>query len=136
MPPNQAAKIIALLEPTPMLIEVDFSAIADKWFAVVPCFQAPRDGPCRNFGKVARRAEKWSAPRGTDCTLFEITAVAYAAVMTCTRCQGSRWVCEEHPDQPMEHDGCKRAGMPCPDCNASSRGKEPVLPPEFGIDRT
>ena len=38
-------------------------------------------------------------------------------VMTCTRCQGTRWTCEEHPDKPMGHDGCKGAGDPCPDCN-------------------
>jgi len=55
--------------------------------------------------------------------------------MTCARCQDIRWICEEHPDKPMEHDGCKGSGMPCPDCNPSSRGKVPVLPPDFEIDR-
>ena len=55
--------------------------------------------------------------------------------MNCTRCQDIRWICEEHPDKPMEHDGCKGAGMPCPDCNPSSRGKVPVLPPDFEVDR-
>jgi hypothetical protein len=25
-----------------------------------------------------------------------------------------RWVCEEHPDQPMGHDGCDGAAMPDP----------------------
>lgn len=32
----------------------------------------------------------------------------------CTRCHGVAWVCEEHPDKPMFHDGCGGAGMPCP----------------------
>jgi hypothetical protein len=27
------------------------------------------------------------------------------------------------------------AGMPCPVCNPSSRGKVPILPPDFEIDR-
>ena len=62
--------------------------------------------------------------------------VAYRRnAMTCARCQDIRWICEEHPDKPMEHDGCKGSGMPCPDCNPSSRGKVPVLPPDFEIDR-
>jgi hypothetical protein len=28
------------------------------------------------------------------------------------------WVCEDHPDQPPQHDGCGAAGMLChnPDC--------------------
>ena len=56
--------------------------------------------------------------------------------MTCARCQDTRWVCEEHPDKPMDHDSCKGAGMPCPACNPSSRGKVPILPPDFDIDRT
>ena len=56
--------------------------------------------------------------------------------MNCTRCQDIRWICEEHPDKPMEHDACKGAGMPCPICNPSSRDKVPVLPPDFEVDRT
>jgi hypothetical protein len=56
--------------------------------------------------------------------------------MSCTRCQDIRWICEEHPDKPMEHEGCKGTGMPCPICNPSSRGKVPVLPPDFEIDRS
>jgi len=37
----------------------------------------------------------------------------------CARCQGQRWVCENHPDRPWEvPGGCScGAGMPCPDCN-------------------
>jgi hypothetical protein len=55
--------------------------------------------------------------------------------MNCARCQDIRWVCEEHPDKPMEHDGCKGVGMPCPLCNPADRGKVPILPPAFEIDR-
>jgi hypothetical protein len=35
----------------------------------------------------------------------------------CKLCRDEGWVCEEHLDQPMRHDGCRRAGVPCPDCN-------------------
>lgn len=36
-------------------------------------------------------------------------------------CRGCRegWVCEEHEDQPMGHDDCGAAGMPCGDCQAT-----------------
>jgi hypothetical protein len=37
----------------------------------------------------------------------------------CPICQHSTepgWVCEDHPDQPWEHDGCGAAGAPCA-CN-------------------
>ena len=33
--------------------------------------------------------------------------------MTCPVCQGLLWICEAHPDQPWEHDGCGGAGLPC-----------------------
>lgn len=36
--------------------------------------------------------------------------------MTCPFCRGSDWVCEEHHDRPMGHEGCGGAGMPCPQC--------------------
>jgi hypothetical protein len=39
----------------------------------------------------------------------------------CPRCLGSRWVCEQHPDQPWDHDGCKSAGDPCPECSPLAR---------------
>jgi hypothetical protein len=53
--------------------------------------------------------------------------------MTCARCQDTRWVCEEHPEMPMGHDGCGGAGDPCPDCNAPKDGDPPALPPDFEI---
>jgi hypothetical protein len=39
---------------------------------------------------------------------------------TCSRCQGERWTCAAHPDQPFGHEGCDaREGEPCRDCNTS-----------------
>lgn len=46
----------------------------------------------------------------------------------CKRCDGTGWVCENHPDVPWAGltgeprcrsnvEGCGGAGMPCPDCN-------------------
>jgi len=32
---------------------------------------------------------------------------------SCAICHGSRWVCEEHPTLPWEHDGWDGAGAPC-----------------------
>jgi hypothetical protein len=47
----------------------------------------------------------------------------------CKLCRGERWVCEEHPDQPMGHDGCRGAGVPCPLCNPAGGPDEPPAPP-------
>lgn len=47
------------------------------------------------------------------------------ADVDCPLCHGERWVCEEHPDQPVDHDGCTGAGDPCPVCNTS----DPPRPP-------
>jgi len=41
----------------------------------------------------------------------------------CKLCRGIRWVCEEHPDQPWGHDGCRGAGMPCPLCTTRPAGR-------------
>jgi hypothetical protein len=56
--------------------------------------------------------------------------------LNCARDEDTRWTCEEHPDKPMGHDGCKGAGDPCPDCNPQSADKVPTLPPGFKIERT
>lgn len=48
--------------------------------------------------------------------------------MPCPTCGGERWLCEEHQDQPMGHDGCSGAGDPCPDCQPADR---PLHPPGF-----
>lgn len=31
----------------------------------------------------------------------------------CPTCAGMGWVCEEHMDQPWEHEGCGGAGAAC-----------------------
>jgi hypothetical protein len=47
----------------------------------------------------------------------------------CKRCWDERWVCEEHLARPMGHDGCRGAGVPCPDCNPAGGPDEPPAPP-------
>ena len=52
----------------------------------------------------------------------------------CTRCDNSRWVCENHPDKPWlgEHAcECGGAGAPCPVCNQSDEDTPPELPEGF-----
>ena len=35
----------------------------------------------------------------------------------CDDCrEGWGWMCERHHDKPVNHDGCKCPGMPCPSC--------------------
>jgi hypothetical protein len=36
---------------------------------------------------------------------------------TCGKCRDG-WICEDHPDQPLGHEHCGSAGMPCqyPEC--------------------
>jgi hypothetical protein len=46
----------------------------------------------------------------------------------CKLCRDERWVCEEHLDQPMGHDDCKGAGVPCPDCIPAGGPDEPPAP--------
>src|SRR5690242_20962853 len=59
------------------------------------------------------------------------------AVPKCIRCDGTRWVCEAHDDQPwgISADACTcgAPGMPCPDCNA---GEPPRPPPGFKTARS
>jgi len=51
--------------------------------------------------------------------------------VTCTRCDGTQWVCEAHPDKPWgglskRADACDCApGKPCPNCNPLSSEKRP-----------
>jgi hypothetical protein len=35
-----------------------------------------------------------------------------AAPLSCEKCNEG-WICEEHPDKRMDHDGCAGPGMPC-----------------------
>jgi hypothetical protein len=56
------------------------------------------------------------------------------SLMTCTRCDNTHWVCENHPDRPWEGPkacGCGGAGEPCPDCNKAAPDEMPVLPKGF-----
>jgi len=51
------------------------------------------------------------------------------APVTCQICKGERWLCEDHPDQPYEHDGCRGCGIPCK-CNPNQE-----MPPGFRVER-
>jgi hypothetical protein len=54
--------------------------------------------------------------------------------VTCARCDGTCWVCENHPDRPWDGPtacGCGGAGEPCPDCNNAGPDGLPVLPKGF-----
>jgi hypothetical protein len=54
--------------------------------------------------------------------------------MSCPHCRDTGWVCEEHPNKPMDHEGCAGAGMPCI-CNRADAEHPPALPPGFRVDR-
>ena len=51
--------------------------------------------------------------------------------MTCPICNGTEWVCENHPDRSWgdgENDDSQcecGAGMPCPTCNPADRDHPP-----------
>jgi hypothetical protein len=53
----------------------------------------------------------------------------------CLRCDGTRWVCESHPDTPWEDSpracSCGAAGAPCPACNKAADGEVPAMPKGF-----
>ena len=84
----------------------------------------------RSASRVQRRSARWPELR------ISVGAARGPPMTHCARCQDTRWTCEEHPDKPMGHDGCKSAGDPCPDRNPQSAEKVPTLPPGFKIDRT
>jgi hypothetical protein len=49
----------------------------------------------------------------------------------CMRCDGGRWVCENHPGLPFLGDRactCGGAGAPCPTCNQTDHPGDPDLP--------
>jgi hypothetical protein len=53
--------------------------------------------------------------------------------VACSRCDGTHWVCENHPERPWDGPkacGCGGAGDPCPACNDAAPGELP-LPPGF-----
>jgi hypothetical protein len=52
-------------------------------------------------------------------------------MQACSRCDGCRWVCENHTDRPWlgaRACGCGGAGAPCPICNAGDDATVPELP--------
>ena len=52
----------------------------------------------------------------------------------CARCDNTRWVCENHPDEawtPAHEKICGGAGMPCPDCNRPHDGERPSMGDDF-----
>ncbi|SDF02264.1 hypothetical protein SAMN05216337_104283 [Bradyrhizobium brasilense] len=52
----------------------------------------------------------------------------------CPICDGTRWVCENHPDRPWQGERactCGGAGAPCPACNKANEGEMPSLPKGF-----
>ncbi|WP_342733743.1 hypothetical protein [Bradyrhizobium sp. B117] len=54
--------------------------------------------------------------------------------MTCARCDGTHWVCENHPERPWEGPkacGCGGAGKLCPVCNRVGPDELPLLPNGF-----
>jgi hypothetical protein len=55
----------------------------------------------------------------------------------CPVCHNARWVCEDHPQEPMHHklpDGstCGGAGMPCTRCNEKMDQKPVAVRMEAG----
>jgi hypothetical protein len=57
--------------------------------------------------------------------------------MTCQRCDGCRWVCENHLDRPWQGPracDCGGAGAPCPICNVPDDEGAPRMPPGFSPD--
>ena len=61
--------------------------------------------------------------------------------MSCSRCAGIAWVCENHPDRPWAKPGkypnaCDcGAGAPCPACNRYTwTASRPRVPTGFKVD--
>ncbi|WP_025036151.1 hypothetical protein [Bradyrhizobium sp. DOA9] len=57
--------------------------------------------------------------------------------MTCTRCDDTNWVCENHPDRPWDGPkacGCGGAGALCPACNVPGEGELPRMPEGFRVE--
>lgn len=53
----------------------------------------------------------------------------------CSNCDGERWVCENHDNEPWDGDPkcCGGAGVPCPVCNDVGPGEVPEFPPGVTI---
>jgi hypothetical protein len=56
----------------------------------------------------------------------------------CFRCDGTRFVCEEHPHLPWQDSpracNCGAPGNACPICNESDAETAPAMPKEFVLD--
>jgi hypothetical protein len=63
------------------------------------------------------------------------------AVMPCSACGDTGWVCEAHADWPWNDRPnacrCGEPGLPCPTCNEPAEGERPRMPQGFTptIDR-
>ena len=58
-------------------------------------------------------------------------------IVPCAICEGTGWVCENHPATPWEGPDacdCGGAGMPCRICNIPDDGERPQLPADFLTD--
>src|SRR5712671_6606140 len=110
---------------------------------------ATRNVPCRNERRAQMlsdvlTSEVWRVSRAVCASRAEIVTTPTTAFSrtrdkrpgltladesqippTCRRCFNLRWVCEDHPDQPIHHDDCGGAGVPCPVCNT---GRPPAKP--------
>jgi len=94
-----------------------------------------RRAELRDDGKVGAELQMYndqfvSGRRQENRALAMLDAEAFRDTLlmqhwTCTRCQGERWTCEEHPALPCNHDGCNGAGDPCPVCNAGDAPRPP-----------
>ena len=50
--------------------------------------------------------------------------------LICPDCQGSGWLCDEHPNLPWDHDDCDGIGVVCR-CNAAAATPHRVVFVEY-----
>jgi len=43
----------------------------------------------------------------------EARAVSEPQLSACASCEGSGWLCADHPAKPFKHDDCGAEGAPC-----------------------
>jgi hypothetical protein len=44
---------------------------------------------------------------------IETRAVSEPKLSSCAFCEGSGWLCADHPTRPFKHDDCGAEGAPC-----------------------
>jgi hypothetical protein len=120
-------------------LEAAFAENWRKWIAVMGLEERGANAALGDSLALIREAVEELAPAGAlpaseqFVTAQEEAAAIVAAVhaiAACTRCAGTGWVCEAHPDKPMEHDGCTGAGEPCPwssGCQLSAKASAWIL---------